>query len=68
MKTYIVRPGGVLARDGNALLRHLLWTVAVRTDELAAVMVDLAINGGSEQIVGNKAIIEKGRELLIKQK
>ena len=67
MKTYVVRPGGVLARDGNALVRRLLWTVAVRVDELAAVMVDVAVNGWSEQLVESKVIIARGRELLIKQ-
>jgi hypothetical protein len=31
-------------------------------------MVDLAVNGGSEQVVLNKVIVESGRKLLIKQK
>jgi hypothetical protein len=31
-------------------------------------MVDLALNGGTEQIVMNKVILEKGKELLIKTK
>ena len=66
MKTYVVRPAGVLAGDGSALLGWLLKTVSVRI--LAAVMVDLAVNGGSEQVVANKAILERGRELLMEQK
>ncbi|RDL39691.1 Uncharacterized protein BP5553_04031 [Venustampulla echinocandica] len=48
VKTYVVRPGGVLGGDGSALLGCLLPTVSVRS--LAAVMADLAINGGSEQM------------------
>jgi hypothetical protein len=66
VKAYVVRPAGVLARDGSALLGCLLRTVSVRI--LAAVMVDLAVNGGSEQVVVNKVIVERGRELLMKQK
>lgn len=62
-KTYAVRPAAVLAKDGSALLRCLLWMASVKTDELAAVMVDLAVNGGSEQVVGHKGIVERGREL-----
>jgi hypothetical protein len=66
VKTYVVRPGGVLAGDGSALLGRLLPTVSVRA--LAATMVDLALNGGSEQVITNKVIVERGRELLMKQK
>ncbi|EXJ92088.1 hypothetical protein A1O3_00638 [Capronia epimyces CBS 606.96] len=67
VKTYVVRPGGVLPGDGSgyALLGWLVPTVSVRS--LAAVMVDLAVNGGSEQLVNNKVIVERGRELLMNQ-
>ena len=54
-----------LTRSG--LLGRLLGKFSVRVDELAAVMVDLAVNGGNEQEVVNKVIVEKGRELLINQ-
>jgi hypothetical protein len=64
VKTYVVRAGGVLAGDGNAFLECLLPTVSVGA--LATVMVDLAVNGGSEQVVENKTIVEKGRELMKK--
>lgn len=63
VQTYVVRPAAVLAKDGSALLRCLLWMASVKTDELAAVMVDLAVNGGSEQVVGHKVTVERGREL-----
>ncbi|RDW56817.1 hypothetical protein BP5796_12884 [Coleophoma crateriformis] len=65
VKTHVVRPGGVLAGDGIPLLGSLLPTVSVRS--LAAVMVDLAVNGGSEAMVENKSIVERGRELLTKR-
>jgi hypothetical protein len=71
VETYVVKPAGVLAKDASALLGSLLRTFsvpAVRVDKLAAVMVDLAVNGGSEQVVLNKVIVESERELLIKQK
>lgn len=61
-----MRPAAVLPGDGSVFLSFLLPTVSVRS--LAAVMVDLAINGGNEQVVANKVIIERGRELLMKQR
>ncbi|EYE94844.1 putative nucleoside-diphosphate-sugar epimerase [Aspergillus ruber CBS 135680] len=64
VKTYVVRPAAVLAKNGSALLRCLLWIVSVRTDELAAVMADLAVNGGDEQVVGNEVIVDRGRKLI----
>jgi len=64
VKTCVVRPAGVLKKGGNVLLEFLLPTVSVC--KLAAVMVDLAVNGGSEQIIENKPIIERGKELLMK--
>lgn len=68
VETYVVKPAAVLGRDGSALLGCLLRTFSVRIDELAAVMVDLAVHGGSEQVVVNRVIVERGRELLTKQK
>ncbi|RDW57616.1 hypothetical protein BP6252_13698 [Coleophoma cylindrospora] len=65
VKTYVVRPGGVLAGDGIPLLGSLLPTVSVRS--LAAVMVDLTVDGGSEAMVENKSIVQRGKELLSKQ-
>lgn len=58
----------MLAREGygSALLGCLLPTVSVQS--LGAVMVDLAVNGGEYQVVLNKVIVEKGRELLMKQR
>jgi hypothetical protein len=51
VETYVVKPAAVLARGAMALLGYLLGTWSVRVDELAIAMVDLAVNGGSEQVV-----------------
>lgn len=67
VEPYVVKPAAVLPKDGRttALLGYLLGeTMTVRGDELGAVMADLAVNGGSEQVVLNKGIVERGRELL----
>lgn len=44
---YVVKLAAVLAKDENALLGCLLWMSSVQIDELAAMMMDLAVNGGS---------------------
>lgn len=62
MKTHVVRPGGVMGGDGSALIECVLPVVSVR--KLAAAMVDMAVNGGDEQLVPNKVILERGTELL----
>jgi hypothetical protein len=63
-----MRAAAVLARDSSALIACLLWSFSVRVEELAVVMTDLAVNGGSEQVVMNNEIVQRGRELLTKQK
>lgn len=66
VETYVVRPGGVLEGEkGAALLGCVLPTISVRM--LGAAMVDLAINGGVKEVLQNKDIVERGRELLMKQ-
>lgn len=67
VETYVVRPGGVLAKGAMAFLGHFLGSMSVRVDQLGAGMVDLAVNGGGEEIVTNKAIAERGLEVLRKQ-
>jgi hypothetical protein len=65
IETYVVRPGGVLLGDWSAFLLGFILP-AVTLERLAAVMVDLAMNGGNEQVVINKDIIQRGGELLLK--
>ena len=66
MKTYVCRAGGVMPGDGYDLITRLLPAVSLRM--LAAVMADLAVNGGSEQVLSNALIVERGRQLLAKEK
>lgn len=71
VETYVVKPAAVLAIGTSAWLESLLRTFSlpvVRVDALAAVMIDLALDGGSEQVVLNKVIVERGRELLARQR
>lgn len=63
----MVRPAGILAIKGSDLLECLLGTFAVRIDELAAEMVNLAVHGGCEQVIDYKVIAERGKKLLTTQ-
>lgn len=62
-----MRPGAVLGANLNASLTGLISRFAVKLDELGIVMVDLAVNGTSEQVLINRDIVGKGRALLSKQ-
>jgi hypothetical protein len=69
VKPYVVRPGGVLGPNASAfqpVLGCLLPTVSVEI--LGKVMADLAVNGGSSELVQNKEILERGKELLAERK
>lgn len=68
MKPHVVRPGGVLGPNVSAfqpMLGCLLPTVSVQM--LAMVMADLAVNGGSEHVVQNQAILDRGKGLLARK-
>jgi len=52
--------------DGYDFIMRLLPAVSLRM--LAAVMADVAVNGGSEQVLSNALIVERGRQLLAKEK
>jgi hypothetical protein len=63
-QSFIVRPGGVLAR-GNRMPSPLIdLTRSVKVDELAATTVEIALTGSEEQIVENWKLREFGRALL----
>lgn len=63
MQTFVVKPAAVMARGSYAaVLGCVLPTVWI--DELAAVMADLAVNGGMQQMVLNEDIVQRGRQLL----
>ncbi|KAH8597059.1 hypothetical protein B0O99DRAFT_740120 [Bisporella sp. PMI_857] len=67
VETYVVKPAAFLEKNASGLLGFWSWKFWLWTDEVAAVMVDLAVNGGSEQVVVNKVIMKRGRELLTKK-
>jgi len=58
----------LLSRVGVVLPWVLGSGWAIRVDELAAVMVDAAINGLSEMVLGNAEMVKKGKKLLAKSK
>jgi len=64
-ETFVMKPGGVLKKD---LLRFLNWgildSMMIRSDECAASMIDVALNGSEEGVWMNAAMVSKGRVLL----
>lgn len=63
-----MKPAAVLAKGAMSMLRYVLGTWSVRVEDLAIAMVDLAVNGGSGQLVLTKAIVERARVLLEEEK
>jgi hypothetical protein len=66
-ETCVVKPGGVLAKGGwvSGVLPWVLGSgCAIRLDESAAVMVNVAVNGLSETVLWNTEMVKKGKELL----
>jgi hypothetical protein len=41
--------------------------LAIRLDVLAAVMVEVAVKGVEESVLGNAEILKRGRELLARR-
>ena len=71
VEPYVVKPAGVMARGGINRVGHSLRMLAVPivwVDELGAAMMDLALNGGSEQVVSNKALVARGIKVLSEHK
>jgi hypothetical protein len=66
-QTYIARPGGVVKTgtifgEAAALVgANSGW--AIRSDELAIALIDMAVKGNREQLVDAQALLKKGREL-----
>ncbi|MCJ1307240.1 hypothetical protein MMC25_000886 [Agyrium rufum] len=66
LETTVARPGMVLAKN-TYLMGPLISTMhAVKVDELAALLVDCAMNGREEQIVDSAPVRAKGRIALKK--
>jgi hypothetical protein len=62
---FIIRPAAVIASDGGvAWVAASLRAPVVSVQRLAAVMLELALNGGQEKIWENRELVSRGRELL----
>lgn len=63
--TFVVKPGGVMP---NGTIGILQWiapsSFCIRLDELAAVMVNTAVNGSETRILLHGDLVRKGRALL----
>ncbi|KAE9365713.1 hypothetical protein N431DRAFT_385569 [Stipitochalara longipes BDJ] len=67
-ETVIIHSGGVLRKENwIPELAVGLSRVAIRIDELAAFMVDSAVNGVGSGTVGNEELRKKGKALLEKR-
>ena len=65
-QVYIVKPGGVLPKSGSYITKWLAGdNLSIRSNELACVMVDLAIHGSEKRIYSNQEIIAYSRQLTI---
>ncbi|KAE8449411.1 hypothetical protein EG329_008312 [Mollisiaceae sp. DMI_Dod_QoI] len=63
-QSYIMRPAGVLTKDTGVKNYLMGFVPSVRVDELAATMLDVAINGAKMQTWENRDLAKRGRELL----
>ena len=62
---YLVKPGGVLPKNGAIFQRCLFGdTLSITIGELGATMVDLAVHGNERKVFNNQEIIKHGRKLL----
>ena len=61
-KTYVVRPAVVT--NGQPMLIGLIGGWYIPNEELAAAMVDIAINGADEQTIGSAKLRAMGQALL----
>lgn len=70
-KTFILKPGGVLPAKTEAYFYHHVTKfmlgrhLSIWNDELAAVMLDLAVHEGSEPVLYNNVISEKAQKLVL---
>ncbi|TVY88112.1 hypothetical protein LAWI1_G002830 [Lachnellula willkommii] len=65
-ETIVMRPSGVLKKDRFMFLNPaIVDTIGfIRSDECAASMIDVALNGSTEGVWQNSAMVAKGRTLL----
>ena len=68
-ETVIVKAGFVMSKDGRSPRDMLGWVLgasrAITVDELAAAMIDVAINGSKDDTLQDcQAMVVRGREAL----
>jgi hypothetical protein len=68
-ETVIVKAGFVVSKEGKSPRDMLGWVLgsskSIRVDELAAAMIDIAINGSKEDTIQDcQAMVKRGREAL----
>ncbi|KAH6668965.1 nucleoside-diphosphate-sugar epimeras-like protein [Halenospora varia] len=65
-ETVIVKPGGVLKKDVLKFLPQAImdYIGAIRSDECAASMIDVALNGSKDGVLKNRAMLDNGRAFL----
>jgi hypothetical protein len=69
--TFILKPGGVLPAKSESWFYHRLLNLILGShlstwnDELAAVMVDLALNGGSQRVLYGQEITQKAQKVAL---
>lgn len=68
-ETVIVKAGFVVSKEGRSPRDMMGWvlgtTKSIRVDELAAAMIDVAINGSKEDTLQDcQVMVTRGRETL----
>lgn len=67
-ETVIVKAGLVVSKEGRSPRDMLGWVLgdskSIRVDELAAAMIDVAINGSKQDTLDCQALVLMGREVL----
>jgi hypothetical protein len=66
VESFIMRPASVLPKTSTGIRGTLTGMTlgSIRVDELAAVLVDTAVNGSKTQTIENRELGKKGKELL----
>ncbi|ORX87082.1 hypothetical protein K493DRAFT_359972 [Basidiobolus meristosporus CBS 931.73] len=67
LRVHLFRPGGILANSrwnrALAYLLHLLPSITILVDQLAQVMIEVALHGGDECLWEHGDILAKAKEL-----
>ena len=68
-ETKIVKSGFVTSKDGSRLRDYVGWIFSrfgvIRVDELAASLIELAMNGSDEETLqNNQDMVDRGRQML----